>query len=725
MADEQIEKLHIDFEVNDNGSEDLEEISNALEKTQNQIDQFDTSKIDGALEKLPTGQAASGFNDLGASAINAANGIDRLFTSEGKIEGLEKNIAEARQELEELVKGGAGYENKDVKKLVSQIEKAEKQIEELGKDGEKSFDKINKSAKKTNKSTKKFGNGLKGLLRTAKQFLVFGAFFTIQRQVSQAFKEGANNLYQYSKAIDGTFAKSMDRLATSFQYLKNAIGAAVAPIINYFTPALERLIDTVAELANRLGGLFASLSGQNSYKKAIKSQKEYAAAVNSTNNALAKFDEINNISTSKGGGEADYGSMFEEVATPSDSLAEAIKNGNWNEVGSLLAEKVNGIITNIREKHLGQKLGQTINDVVNTGIGFLETFDWEGSAKLLTEGIEDLINTVDWGAIGKLFSELIKGSFDFADEVSAWISKPETADSIVTAITDFIKGIDWTNIVSKATTAAVNAINAGIEFISNLFTIENMGKVLEAIWAVISGILSGLWESVKQRFEEKGIGGILSDIFKILDPASATALSAIGKFIGSLLEAIVPKLRELWENVKNWFKQNFKLENLLDNISSTWGNFKQFANNTWEKLKQALKDLWQKVKDWFKNNFDISSLIKEKTSSIASNIGGKVKSLFSGGYATGGYPTTGQVFIARENGLPEMVGSIGNRTAVANNDQIVDAVSIGVYNAVVDAMGRTSTNDRPVVVAIDGREVFRTVQSESISYQNRTGQPAF
>ena len=94
-------------------------------------------------------------------------------------------------------------------------------------------------------------------------------------------------------------------------------------------------------------------------------------------------------------------------------------------------------------------------------------------------------------------------------------------------------------------------------------------------------------------------------------------------------------------------------------------------------------------------------------------------------YANGGYPASGEIFISRENGIPEMVGSIGGRTAVANNDQIVDAVSIGVYNAVVDAMSRSGGNKQPTIVQINGREVFRAVQDESTSYQKRTGQPAF
>lgn len=45
------------------------------------------------------------------------------------------------------------------------------------------------------------------------------------------------------------------------------------------------------------------------------------------------------------------------------------------------------------------------------------------------------------------------------------------------------------------------------------------------------------------------------------------------------------------------------------------------------------------------------------------------------GYANGGFPASGQLFMARENGVPEMVGKIGSHTAVANNDQITEAFS--------------------------------------------------
>lgn len=48
--------------------------------------------------------------------------------------------------------------------------------------------------------------------------------------------------------------------------------------------------------------------------------------------------------------------------------------------------------------------------------------------------------------------------------------------------------------------------------------------------------------------------------------------------------------------------------------------------------------------------------------------------------AEGGFPTTGQLFIARESGA-EMVGSMNGRTAVANNDQIVKGIASGVASA--------------------------------------------
>ena len=73
----------------------------------------------------------------------------------------------------------------------------------------------------------------------------------------------------------------------------------------------------------------------------------------------------------------------------------------------------------------------------------------------------------------------------------------------------------------------------------------------------------------------------------------------------------------------------------------------------------------------------------------------------------------GQMFIAREAG-PELVGTIGGRTAVANNDQIVQSVAAGVYDAVVAAMSRSGAGrGGDVVVQVDSREIARAAMNGS------------
>lgn len=77
------------------------------------------------------------------------------------------------------------------------------------------------------------------------------------------------------------------------------------------------------------------------------------------------------------------------------------------------------------------------------------------------------------------------------------------------------------------------------------------------------------------------------------------------------------------------------------------------------------------------------------------------------GYADGGFPDYGDLFIANERG-PEMVGTIGNRTAVANSSSIETAIYNAVRSAMSDSAGGQSA-DIHVTVDIDGDTVGETV----------------
>ena len=84
-------------------------------------------------------------------------------------------------------------------------------------------------------------------------------------------------------------------------------------------------------------------------------------------------------------------------------------------------------------------------------------------------------------------------------------------------------------------------------------------------------------------------------------------------------------------------------------------------------------------------------------------------------YALGGFPDMGEMFIAREKG-PELVGSIGRKTAVANNDQIVSGIESGVYRAVVAANSQNKGGSQTIRIIneIDGDVVGEKV----IKYHN-------
>lgn len=87
----------------------------------------------------------------------------------------------------------------------------------------------------------------------------------------------------------------------------------------------------------------------------------------------------------------------------------------------------------------------------------------------------------------------------------------------------------------------------------------------------------------------------------------------------------------------------------------------------------------------------------------------------------------GELFIARERG-PELVGQIGGRPAVANNDQIVSAMRQATYDGMIQALADAGgTSDRQTIaegnVTLDGANIgsvlIRLIRAE----ERRTGRP--
>ena len=109
-----------------------------------------------------------------------------------------------------------------------------------------------------------------------------------------------------------------------------------------------------------------------------------------------------------------------------------------------------------------------------------------------------------------------------------------------------------------------------------------------------------------------------------------------------------------------------------------------------EKVENSVDEMFGYVKetsDKMEKTLSIEPTIRFRTSVDTSGMVGGLSGfvhLVEGpsiqAYASGGFPEQGQLFISRESG-PEMVGTVGGRTAVANNDQIVAGIQSGVAQA--------------------------------------------
>ena len=98
-------------------------------------------------------------------------------------------------------------------------------------------------------------SALGSFLSSIKRIALYRMIRFAMSQLTQCFKDGINNLYNYSALMGGTFANSMNSLATNAQYLKNSMGAMAAPLINALAPAIDFVIgknlgNHVAEFLN-------------------------------------------------------------------------------------------------------------------------------------------------------------------------------------------------------------------------------------------------------------------------------------------------------------------------------------------------------------------------------------------------------------------------------------------------------------------------------------------
>ena len=186
--------------------------------------------------------------------------------------------------------------------------------------------------------------------------------------------------------------------------------------------------------------------------------------------------------------------------------------------------------------------------------------------------------------------------------------------------------------------------------------------------------------------------------------------------------------------VKVTSKGNDIVSGLKNGFSSHWSSFTETLGNIPSMISKAIPSLFSIGKDaiqGFANGFG-SVHIPLPHVSVSWNrhsvgpVSFSTPSFGLNWYVKGGFPEKGEMFIARENG-PEMVGRMGNRNTVANNNQIIDGIKKGVFEAVVEAFDMSgpmnNDKDKDVIVNLtikaDSETLYKVVRKGQKKYDNR------
>ena len=152
--------------------------------------------------------------------------------------------------------------------------------------------------------------------------------------------------------------------------------------------------------------------------------------------------------------------------------------------------------------------------------------------------------------------------------------------------------------------------------------------------------------------------------------------------------------KDMQDGAKEITKQTDDIKKAFDKDKWTLDGVAEGLKKTFERAKDAIKDIWNSIAEKLNGDFEIGSTtlhIKLPT------------------FAYGGFPEDG-LFLANHG---EMVGQFSNgKTAVANNAQIVEGISAGVYNAVTAAMSRSNSGNGGYIantIVVDGEVIARTV----------------
>lgn len=559
--------------------------------------------------------------------------------------------------------------------------------------------KVTNSIKSLSTATQKAKSPLLNFANSLKRIAFYRFLRTIIKDIASAMSEGLQAAYAFSSGIEGEghrFAAAMDSMKSAGTQMKGQLGSAFIGLLAAIEPIVIRIINLVTALADALSQIFASFTG-STYLKAVKMPQQWAKAAGGAakaakewKNQLLAFDEINRLNEPNNGGGGGGGSdpldgyKFED--TPLDDWVKKIHdNLALIELAASGFALALGLILVFSGANIPLGLGLIALGVAGMVHALKE--DWGSVTPKIAKTVADIAAVVGGAllALGALLTFtganiplgiglMLAGVASIATAVAInWKAIPTTVGSVVSEILMILGG-------------ALLALGVVIMFATPSFSPLGLGLIVAGAASLAAGVAIN-WNNMPQS-----IGDVVSRILVIL----GGALVVLG-IILCLTGAGIPLGVGLIMAGAASFAGAYAI-----NAGAIIGAVQNACDHIWG----IVSGLFQGIHDWIQNilngisQFLSLSAIANRAERMAAD-----GSIYLQGFASGGYPTSGQLFLANENNAgAELVGNIGGRTAVASNSDILEGIRQGVFEAVV-AANSNGENNVNVRVYLDSREI--------------------
>lgn len=452
-----------------------------------------------------------------------------------------------------------------------------------------------------------------------------------------------------------------------------------------------------------------------------------------------------------------YPEKWNEVKTSTAELWEAVKttiSEKWTAIKDFFTKTIPQIVSDIVKwfSEMPSKVGAAISSF------FTDTIpNWATSTyNTFSEKVNNIVTSVaTW--FGELPKKIYEKIISFLEKITLW--KDKSIEKVNTEIPKILdKVAEW---FGKLPEKIMGELKKTIESIKSIggFILDGILEGASNFGNKVGGFVQKLLSKVNKEAEihspsrlfkrETGVwigAGIVAGMEESLSGVGDVINGVVNKVSGSdsltpvvSLEAPdISQWNEVWDVARAKFSetkdaitseiQNFYTQ--INALSLTFGNtFKtsmsEYLNktydgiyNTFDAIRQTLQQVSDEVTRMLNQMVSDANSLAGLTGKKYSHVGGytmqQAQRFDIEMFANGGFPRSGEMFIAREAGA-EMVGSIGGKTAVANNDQIERAI----FNAVLTAMSQAMANgsSQPIElnqkIELDGDVIYNNQQKVS------------